>query len=38
MKSAMRLFTLATLLMVAATPLFAASQEEQAMEERLTSR
>ena len=36
MKSAMRLFTLATLLMVAATPLFAASQEEQAMEERLT--
>ena len=36
MKRAMRLCALATLLMVAATPLFAEGQEEQAAEERLT--
>ena len=36
MKSAVRLCALATLLMVAATPLFAEGQEEQAAEEQLT--
>ena len=36
MRSAVRLCALATLLLVAATPLFAEGQEEQAAEERLT--